>query len=243
VNALRLLAIAVLLAVSGCASLRVQVSVLDPEVVREMADADRLMRDLPSILTETETSVAQFFVERKDIHGTIYGAIRQAYTAEAAKYPATSNDYRQLTAAADGSVMPASLRADYEYWQIRMMAATRTLQELWPSYQAVTDPSEKLRLRNRLLSALDEREAVQHAVDQALINDFDLESLKKRLAELPPQLRAQLAKSIQRDSGQLRGYPTVPLCILCRESTRREMGGAVRSDGWARHIWKYGHRH
>ena len=54
---------------------------MDPEVVREMATNDRLSQSMPAIMAETDTSIAEFFDERKDIHGRLYDAVRQTQAA------------------------------------------------------------------------------------------------------------------------------------------------------------------
>jgi len=182
---------------TGCSSLRVQVGVLNPDVVRERAANDRLAATMPNVMAETPTSVADFFAERANIHGRLYGGLRQVYLDEATKLTPGSDERRQLEMAARSLTFPQKLRDDYGQWQTRALAVTATLQGLWPQYQAAQDAAAKLRLRNSLLAALDEREAIRDALDQALISDLDLQQMHERVASLPPEQQKAIIERIQ----------------------------------------------
>lgn len=197
-----ILLIAVAFGLAACSTLRVQVGVMNPEVVRERAATDRLARTMPAVMAETPTSVAQFFADRANIHAGMYNSIREAYTTEAAKHPAGSEERKQLEAAARSNAFPQRLRQDYDFWQTRAVAATATLQELWPRYQAEADPGARTRMRNALLTAFDEIEAVRDAVDRALIDDLDLVTMQDRLSGLAANQRQAIVARIQRTTRQ-----------------------------------------
>ena len=94
--------------------------------------------------------------------------------------------------------MPDEVRNDYAYWELRLRSATQTLQSEWPKYPATTDPTDHLRLRTQLIAALDEREALQDAANQVLAKDFSAAFLDSQLKSAPIDVRADLAKSIQK---------------------------------------------
>jgi hypothetical protein len=190
--------ITMLVLLAGCSSLRVQVGVMNPEIVRERMTADRLAQAMPGVMAATPTSVAQFFVDRLNIHATMYDTIRQAYADEALRQPAGSDDRKQLETAAADNAFPQNLRQDYDYWQIRALTATDVLQKTWPNYQKEADPAVKLRQRNALVAALDELEAVHAAVDAALVADLDLQAMTERLSQLPEEQRKSIVTRLQR---------------------------------------------
>lgn len=181
---------------SACASLNVEVSVLNPEIVRERAADDRLAKAMPSIMAQTDISVSGFFVERSNIHGKVYFMMRNALNDEAKK--STTKNPQELQETAKTLHLTEEQKSDYRFWEDRALLSVKRLQKEWPAYQAESDPAARVRRRNTIIATLDEFKSIQDEVDLQMAKDLDLATMQDRLKALPADIRDSVIKKIQK---------------------------------------------
>lgn len=185
---------------TGCASLRIDVGVLNPEVVRAMAEEDKLGHLLPKIVSEPETAIVGRFGAVLNEHGQAYTRVARGYDEAAEKLPADSAEREELMAAAKLYSMPKRVRDIYSATQTSIFANTALLRDLWGKYQEASQ-EQRGELRRKLLWALDEREKTLDAFRAAVAADLrEVENTITNDRRLGVAERLALLHGVQRET-------------------------------------------
>lgn len=168
------LGLASMIFIAGCSSLSVQVDVLRPEVVSIRANADALAQAMPLIAAEDDLSVERVFVELEQAHFDAYQDIADKYRADAAALPAKSQDRADLDIAAQSlDKLTPETKDFYRRKTADVKAINATLRQLWSDYGAATDETERQKLARRLLTGIQERQALLQSVYAMIGHDLD----------------------------------------------------------------------
>lgn len=189
----RIVVLFTVLLLSGCAHLRLEVSVLDPLVVKELADDDRIRKEMPILATQSRTEIEGRFNETKNKHFAAYQEVADSYRKAAAVLPERSAEREQLeNAAASFDSFPPALRALYDEKMEEEIANSAVLRPLWESYKSmpgdsrirrdpksasdckVPDSHAELKgaVRAKLIVALDERDSIERTFKESVNRDI-----------------------------------------------------------------------
>lgn len=176
----RALAISAAVLVSACASLKIQVGVLDPKVVSDLEEVDRLNRTMPELVAEHDTAVTARFNAVKNEHYKSYSKVEETYRDAAANAPANSADRTILNASADQHLeLPQSIEQIYADTESAIKANSAAIKNRWATYKAASDETQRATLRRPILWLLDERESLLKQF--AGIVEKDIRELEKRV--------------------------------------------------------------
>lgn len=162
-NLFRALILVSLLSLCGCTSLRIQVGVLNPEVVRELAQAERLDRVMPEIATEHDVQISARFKAVQNEHYKAYAKVAQTYSQELAKLGTDADGgLREALGAAvrTHAQMSPRILGVYTDTETTIKASTSSLRGLWAQYKSERDKTARAELQRQILWLLDERDNV-----------------------------------------------------------------------------------
>jgi len=203
----RSLITALLLGLSACSQLSVQVDVLRPEVVAGRADADAVQRVMPEIVAEDDLSVTRVFVDLQQTHFDAYQKLADQYTEEAKSLPKKSPDRALLEGAAQslaGGVSP-DLKQFYRRKESEVKAANGALRALWTEYGTAAEPARRESLARQILAGLQSRQAILSSVYTMIGHDLDEQASAQQSRASPgaPAIIASAETQVRRNMKQL----------------------------------------
>lgn len=209
--------IAVLVVLSGCGHLRLEVQVLDPKTVKSLEQDDRVQRELPILVSETDTELDGRFNSARNSHYAAYTKTAAEYRKQAEALP-SQDEQRVLLEAAAMSLDDFSepMNKLYQEKRAALKANNLKLQTSWVQYQnapneaieiaqkrkdltqkekestrsdyaALRDSTIKGMARNKLVIALDERQYIESSFSRSV--QLDLDGLKESSKDLLSQIR------------------------------------------------------
>lgn len=210
------LTMTVLLA-SGCSSLRIEVGVLNPEVVSETAKRDRIEKVVPEIVSEDDAQIDARFSAVHNDHYAAYARFAAILRADMQKLPENDPE-RELIEASASSHDRLSDFTEKSYADAKksIKANTHAIRTLWPQYMA--GGPDQLAIQRQLSLQLDEREFILEKFAQMVQADIrDLgedesisESARMRIVSyIQQQAFPATARSLTKlmDSGGLEHSP------------------------------------
>jgi hypothetical protein len=186
------IAISCIVLLSGCASLKIQVGVLDPKVVSELEETDRLNRVMPELVAESDTAITARFNSVKNEHYKSYSKAETTFRQAAARAPAGSADRTILETSADNHLaFPQSIEQVYTDTENAIKSNTAALKIVWETYKAASENARPAQ-RRQILWLLDERENLFKTFAGTV--EKDVRDLEKRIEN---DTRLSLAERLQ----------------------------------------------
>lgn len=213
-----------LLVLSACGSLRLEVQVLDPKIVKNLAQDDRIRKELPILIAETETEIDGRFNNTFNAHYLAYTKTAAEYRKQAAALPA-KDEQRDLLEGAAASLDDFSdpMRQMYEAKKSALKANSRELRTAWDSYKKAPDEAAEVMekrkaltkeerettrsdyatfsdstvkgaARNKLILALDERQHIESSFARTV--QLDLHGLEEDAEKLLSQIKVPGGKAL-----------------------------------------------
>jgi hypothetical protein len=163
---------------TGCASLKIQVAVLNPATISELADNDRVEKVVPGIVTESNREIDARFRDVMNSHYLLYAKAANAYSAEAARHKVGSPERDQLQAAAlSQAQLPSEIVGFYDETALLIKSNTASLRSNWKLYVTEQDPVKRLSIRRQMILLLNERDGTTRRFSTHVHRDMlDLES-------------------------------------------------------------------
>lgn len=202
----RMLSLAVLaLSLAGCANLKLEVEVLDPMVVRNMANDDRVRKELPNIVGESEQALKGRVDDLSNAHYREYLKARDDLLLQASKLPANSPDRARLETVAE-SFNEFPFGDMYTKSRAALLTNRDKLAKAWDAYKDAPDEVSQIREARARLSK-DDRESTRSdyatlsaATDKGKARNTLIVALDERKS-----LETNLAALADRDIAELRG--------------------------------------
>ncbi len=213
-----------LLALSACGSLRLEVQVLDPKIVKSLAQDDRIRKELPVLVTESDTEIDGRFNNTSNAHYLAYTKTAAEYRKQAAALPA-EDEQRDLLEAAAGSLDDFSepMRQLYEDKKAALKANSKELRAAWDDYKnapseaaeviqkrkaltkeerentrsdyaALSDSTTKGVARSKLIISLGERQYIESSFARSV--QLDLHGLEEEAEKLLSQIKLPAGKAL-----------------------------------------------
>jgi hypothetical protein len=195
----RLAVVAVCLAwITGCASLKIEVGVLNPAMISELADSDRLEKVVPGIVSETDRDIETRFRDVEHSHYQVYAKAARAYALEAAKHKDGSSEKLQLEAAAISQAqLPDEIVRFYAQTAFLIKSNTAALRASWRPYVAEQDPINRQSQRRKMLLLLSEREQITRRFSDHVHRDMlDVEVALKGNAEIGASAKKAVQQAV-----------------------------------------------
>lgn len=171
---IRRIAVAILTTLlCSCASLKVQVAVLNPKVVSQLADSERIEKSLPELVTESDADIKARFDSVKNNHYRVYATAANTYQLEADKQKDGTPEKAQLNAAVSSHAkFPVKVSQFYGASLKKMQENTHSLQMVWAKLTVEADPEKQQVFRKQILLLLDEREYLARRFEEFIDQDI-----------------------------------------------------------------------
>ena len=147
-----------LLTLVGCGQLRLEVQVLDPKVVKILAQDDRVRKELPIEVAKTDAEIDGRFNETANEHYAAYTKTAAEYAQAAAALP-KKDEGRDLLEAAAASLddFPEPMTKLYAEKKAALKATHAALVKAWTAYKDAADEATEIRQKRNALTK-EERE-------------------------------------------------------------------------------------
>jgi hypothetical protein len=180
----------------ACGSLRLEVAVLDPKIVKSLAQDDRIQKELPVVVAESDIEIDGRFNNTFNAHYLAYTKTATEYRKQAAALP-PNDEQRDLLEGAAASLDDFSepMRQLYDDKKAALKANSKTLREAWKEYKAAPSEAAEVVEKRRALTR-EERETTRN--DYAALSDSTTKGIARSRLTLALEERQRIESSFSR---------------------------------------------